>query len=109
MAAKSPSQYKELVDRIDKSVNPPVIALVCKVVDVKTGKPIAFEDAEKILVSFGGNGLAVTRSYPGAPDSTGWTVFHHKQRMVSHEGDPLFKSELECRKYIWQTYPHNSN
>ncbi len=48
--------------------------------------------------------MVIERSYPGAPQALGWTVFQRGLRAFEHQGAPLFQSERSARRYIRRLY-----
>jgi hypothetical protein len=50
------------------------------------------------------NALRIERSYPGAPQAIGWTIFRRTPKAYVHEGEPLFRSERNARKYLGRVY-----
>ena len=48
--------------------------------------------------------LQIERSYPGAPHAIGWTIFRRMPKAYVHEGEPLFRSERNARKYLGRVY-----
>ena len=48
--------------------------------------------------------LLIERSYPGAPQAIGWTIFRRAPRKYIHEGETLYASETRARKRLRQVY-----
>jgi hypothetical protein len=42
----------------------------------------------------------LVRSYPGAPDVIGWTVFTRKPDAYNHTGDPVYATEREALDFL---------
>jgi hypothetical protein len=42
----------------------------------------------------------LVRSYPGAPDVIGWTVFLYNPKSCEHTGDPIFETERAAKKFL---------
>lgn len=48
--------------------------------------------------------LRIERSYPGAPQAIGWTIFRRTPQKYIYEGEPLFHAEHGARKRLRQAY-----
>ena len=48
--------------------------------------------------------LRIERSYPGAPQALGWTIFRRTPKKYVHEGETLYASEMGARKRLRQKY-----
>ena len=48
--------------------------------------------------------LLIERSYPGAPQAIGWTIFRRTPQTYVHEGEMLHASETGARKRLRQVY-----
>ena len=48
--------------------------------------------------------ILIERSYPGAPQAIGWTIFRRTPRKYVHEGETLCASETGARKRLRQVY-----
>ena len=48
--------------------------------------------------------IQIERSYPGAPDAIGWTIFRRTTRKYLYENEPLFRFERGARRYIRKAY-----
>ena len=48
--------------------------------------------------------LLIERSYPGAPQAIGWTIFRRTPQSYVHEGETLHASETGARKRLRQAY-----
>ena len=48
--------------------------------------------------------LLIERSYPGAPQAIGWTIFRRATKKYVHEGETLYASETRARKRLRQVY-----
>ena len=48
--------------------------------------------------------LRIERSYPGAPQAIGWTIFRRTPKKYVHEGETLCASETGARKRLRQVY-----
>jgi len=48
--------------------------------------------------------IQIARSYPGAPEAIGWTVFHRTSRAYYYVNEPIFRSERGARSHIRKVY-----
>ena len=48
--------------------------------------------------------LQIERSYPGASQAIGWTIFRRATKKYVHEGETLYASETRARKRLRQVY-----
>ncbi|MCZ7547646.1 MAG: hypothetical protein M5U11_00620 [Anaerolineales bacterium] len=48
--------------------------------------------------------ILIERSYPGAPQAVGWTIFRRTPRTFLYEGEMLHASETGARKRLRQAY-----
>ena len=48
--------------------------------------------------------IQIERSYPGAPHSIGWTIFHRTPHAYLYENEPLFRFERGARRHIRKAY-----
>ena len=48
--------------------------------------------------------LLIERSYPGAPQAIGWTIFRRTPKKYVYEGETLCASETGARKRLRQVY-----
>ncbi len=48
--------------------------------------------------------IHIERSYPGAPEAIGWTVFRRRSQAYCYEGEPLFHLERGACRYIRKAY-----
>jgi len=48
--------------------------------------------------------VQIERSYPGAPEAIGWTIFRRTPRKFVYENEPLFRFERGARRYIRKAY-----
>jgi hypothetical protein len=48
--------------------------------------------------------LQITRSYPGASEASGWTIFRRTRTAYIYEEEPLFRSEHGARQHIRVAY-----
>ena len=87
------------------AANPPLVILPFKAADRQTGQPLSsFEEVEDPFSRGLGYRVRIERSYPGAPEAIGWTIFFRTRETYVYSGAPLTASEHECRQYIRQAY-----
>lgn len=48
--------------------------------------------------------IQIERTYPGAPESIGWTIFRRTTQKYLYENEPLFRFESSARRYIRRAY-----
>lgn len=48
--------------------------------------------------------VQIARSYPGADDAIGWTIFRRAPGAYLYENEPLFRFERGARNYIRKAY-----
>jgi hypothetical protein len=48
--------------------------------------------------------LQIERTYPGAPETIGWTIFRRTTKKYLYENEPLFRFERGARRYIRKAY-----
>jgi len=46
----------------------------------------------------------IERTYPGAPDAAGWTLFLRTTAAYVYNGDPLFANEPDAIQYLRKHY-----
>jgi hypothetical protein len=46
----------------------------------------------------------IERTYPGSPETIGWTIFRRTTRKHLYENEPLFRFERGARRYIRRAY-----
>ncbi|MCQ3935704.1 MAG: hypothetical protein DPW18_01530 [Chloroflexi bacterium] len=63
---------------------------------------LTFDQAIKMLRN--GTQVQIERSYPGAPNSIGWTIFRRMPTKYLYENEPLFRFERGARAYIRKAY-----
>ena len=81
-----------------------LVVLPFKATVLATGQCLTFEQALAMLHSGQTQSLRIERSYPGAPDAIGWTVFEHTPSAYLHKNEPLFREEKEARRHIRKVY-----
>ena len=48
--------------------------------------------------------IQIERTYPGAPEAIGWTIFRRATQKYLYENEPLFRFERGARRYIRKAY-----
>jgi len=82
----------------------PMVVLPFKAVVPENGQRLTFEQALAMLRGGQAGHLRIERSYPGAPEAVGWTVFEHTPSAYLHKNEPLFRDEKEARRHIRKVY-----
>ena len=83
---------------------PDLVVLPFKAVQISSGVSLTLEQALRLLRSPQREFVQIERSYPGAPDAIGWTIFHRTARKYLYENEPLFRFERGARRYIRKAY-----
>jgi hypothetical protein len=84
---------------------PDLIMLPFKATVRETGQPLALEQARSLVALGEGQFVKVERSYPGAPEAIGWTIFECQTHAYVHTGDPLFDTERDARRHSGRPTP----
>jgi hypothetical protein len=64
--------------------------------------PLTFE--ETLTLVRAGENIQIERSYPGDPQTIGWTIFRRTIKKYLYEDAPLFRFERGARRYIRKAY-----
>lgn len=48
--------------------------------------------------------IQIERTYPGSPETIGWTIFRRTPKKYLYENEPLFRFERGARRYIRKAY-----
>jgi hypothetical protein len=83
---------------------PDLVVLPFKASVFETGQRLTFEQALAMLHGGQVGHLRIERSYPGAPEAIGWTVFERTARAYLHKNEPLFRGEQGARRHIRKVY-----
>jgi hypothetical protein len=83
---------------------PDLIILPFKAALLGTGTPLTLERTLRLLSSKDKDRVLIERSYPGAPQVIGWTIFRRISRKYLYENEPLFRFERGARRYIRKAY-----
>lgn len=97
----SPTAAALEMNRLDRS-NPELVILPFQACQPGTSICLTLEQALHAWRQ--GFPLCVERSYPGAPQAIGWTIFHRTPGKFLYEGEPFFRFEGSARRYIRQVY-----
>ena len=84
--------------------NPDLIMLPFKATIRETGQPLTLEQARALIALGEGQFVKIERSYTGAPEASGWTIFERQTHAYVHTGDPLFEIEREARRHMRTAY-----
>ena len=87
-----------------KPSKPDLVVLPFTAVIAGTSIHLAFEQALSMLRRAEGAQVRIERSYPGAPNTIGWTIFRRRPRKYLYENEPLFRFERGARRYIRIAY-----
>jgi hypothetical protein len=69
--------------------------------DAQTRQLLSLDQALQLMDS---GRVLIERSYPGAPQAAGWTVFYRQPLAYTYLGDPLFATQQQAQRYFRQTY-----
>jgi len=69
-----------------------------------TGSDIPLTLEQSLFLLRSGLRVQIERSYPGAPEAIGWTIFRRTPRKFVYENEPLFRFERGARRYIRKAY-----
>lgn len=83
---------------------PDLVVLPFKATIFETGQRLTFGQVIAIRNSEQVQSLRIERSYPGAPEAIGWTVFERTSRAYSYKNEPLFLYEKAARRHIRKVY-----
>jgi len=81
-----------------------LVVLPFKATVLETAQRLTFKQALTMLYSGQKDGLLIERSYPGAPEAIGWTVFERTPHTYLYKSDPLFRDERGARRHIRKVY-----
>ncbi len=83
---------------------PDLIMLPFKATIRETGQALTLDQAKALIALGEGQFVKIERSYPGAPEAIGWTIFERQTHAYVHTGDPLFEAEREARRHMRTAY-----
>ena len=84
--------------------NPDLVVLPFRATLVGTSDPLTFMQVVVLLNQGLKKHIQIERSYPGAPEAIGWTVFHRTSRAYCYENEPIFRSERGARRHLRKAY-----
>jgi hypothetical protein len=85
--------------------NPDLIVLPFKACLTTTGEPLTFDQAAAMFACGEVRFMRIERSYRGAPETIGWTIFQQAHLTCIHTGKPLYENERDARRHIRHTHP----
>ena len=88
--------------------NPDLIVLPFKASLSATGEPLAFNQAAMLFARGEARFMRIERSYRGAPETIGWTIFQQARLTHIYTGKPLFEAERDARRHIRPAQPTGS-
>ena len=84
--------------------NPELVVLPFQATPAGSTRFLTFDQVLTMLRREQRTRLHIERSYPGAPHAIGWTIFRRTPRAYRYEGEPLFRTERNARRYIRKAY-----
>jgi hypothetical protein len=81
-----------------------LVVLPFKASVLETGQRLTIEQALAMRNRGQAQHLRIERSYPGAPEAIGWTVFERTAHAYLHKNEPLFLHEKGARRHIRKVY-----
>lgn len=91
-----------------QNFNPDLIVLPFKACLSATGEPLTFNQAAVLFARGEVRCMRIERSYRGAPETIGWTIFQQARLTYLHTGKPLYANEGDARRHIRQAQPIGS-
>lgn len=83
---------------------PDLIVLPFKATRIGLGTALTLEETLTLLAELGSAQVRIERSYPGAPDAIGWSIFRRTPQTYLYENEPLFRFERGARRHIRKAY-----
>lgn len=83
---------------------PDLIVLPFKAILAGTSIPLTLEQTLSLLRRKKQGRVQIERTYPGAPETIGWTIFRRTTKKYLYENEPLFRFERGARRYIRKAY-----
>ena len=84
--------------------NPELVVLPFTAKIKLTDIHLSFDQLMFLLNKGHRHSIQIERSYPGAPHTIGWTIFHRTPHAYLYENEPLFRFERGARRYIRKAY-----
>lgn len=97
------ARIKALAERIRAGVRPTLVPLPFKATSTQTGEPLTLEEVQTLFACGLDNLVHIERSYPGAPDAIGWTLFARKDT-YAFAGNYVAATQTELRPHIRSAY-----
>ena len=88
--------------------NPDLIVLPFKACLAATGESLTFDQATALFARGEARFMRIERSYRGAPETIGWTIFQQARLTYTHTGKPLYENERDARRHIRPAQPTGS-
>ncbi len=88
-----------------QNFNPDLIVLPFKASLAATGEPLTFDQAAAMFARGEARFMRIERSYQGAPETIGWTIFQQARLTYVHTGKPLYENERDARRHIRHANP----
>ena len=84
--------------------NPELVVLLFTAKIKMTDTHLSFDQLIFLLNKGRRQSTQIERSYPGARDAIGWTVFHRTAKAWLYKNEPFFRFEHGTRQYIRKAY-----
>lgn len=85
--------------------NPDLIVLPFKASLAATGESLTFDQAAALFARGEVRFMRIERSYQGAPETIGWTIFQQARLTYIHTGKSLYENECDARRHIRKAHP----
>jgi hypothetical protein len=79
---------------------PNLIILPFKASACDTGQPLTFSQVNTLCAQGQAEFIDIERSRPGAPETSGWTIFERTLYAYVHTGAPFFEAESDARRHM---------
>ena len=84
--------------------NPELVVLPFQAKIMATSNYLDFHQVTFLVNKGYRSRIQIERSYPGAPETIGWTIFHRTTKSYIHKNDPFFRMERGARRHIRKAY-----
>ena len=84
--------------------NPDLLVLPFKASLAGMAEHLTFEQVIALLNQGQKAQIQIERTYPGAKDAIGWTIFRRGPQKYCYEGEPLFRFERSARRHLRRAY-----
>lgn len=88
-----------------QNFNPDLIVLPFKACLAATGESLTFNQAAALFARGEARYMRIERSYQGAPETIGWTIFQQARLTYIHAGKPLYENERDARRNLRHAHP----